>query len=139
MGFNRVKIFIGVFILLIYISIGVFGLLQLNHTSHSAEAPMINCPYATGGYSICENTLSHIENWQQFSNVIFPSLLIFPLLILGVILYLFGKQNFLNQNQYFYKWKYYLDNKKLYSRKQEIIKWLALFENSPSLLYVRRN
>ena len=100
-----------------------------------AEAPMINCPYAENGYSICENTLQHVDKWRQFSNVIFPSLFIFSFLILGIILYFFGKQNFLNQKRHFYKWKYYLYDKKLYTYQERIIKWLSLFENSPSFSY----
>lgn len=126
------KLFLGIFILLAYIGIGVFGLFKFSHMS---EMPMVNCPYTGNGFSICENTLDHINRWQQFSNATFPSLLIFSLLILGVILYLLGKQNFLNQNQYFYKWKYYLYNKKLYTYDNKIIKWLSLLENSPSFIF----
>src|SRR3989344_9589427 len=133
MKLYNAKLFLGFFILLAFISIGVFGLLQWNHTSHMAEAPMINCPYAENGYSICENTLQHVDKWRQFSNVIFPSLFIFSFLILGIILYFFGKQNFLNQEQYFFKYRYYLDNKKLHTFSDKITRWLSLFENSPSL------
>ena len=103
--------------------------------SHATEMPMANCPYAQNSFSVCENSLDHINNWQQFSNITFPSLFTFLLLTFGLVLYFYGKQNFLNQKQYFYKWKYYLDNKKLYSYSNRIIKWLSLFENSPSLSY----
>ena len=118
-----------------FIGIAVFGLLQFSHASHTPEAPMINCPYAENSYSICQSSLDHIKNWRQFSNVIIPSLSIFSLLVLGIVLYLFGKQNLLKQNQYFYKWKYFLYDQKLHTYKERIIKWLALFENSPSLSY----
>ena len=131
MNLHRIKLFIGVFILLAFISIGVFGLLQFSHTNHPTEAPMINCPYATRGYSICENTLNHVKNWQQFSNVTLPSLVVF-LSLSFVILYIFN-QNFLFQEKYFFRWKYYLENKKLLTYPDKIIKWLSLFENSPSL------
>ncbi|OGI57481.1 hypothetical protein A3B85_00585 [Candidatus Nomurabacteria bacterium RIFCSPHIGHO2_02_FULL_37_13] len=130
MNLQKIKSFIGIFILLVYISIGVFGLLQFNHMN---ETPMVNCPYTQNGYSICENSFGHINNWHQFSNAIFPSLFIFSFFILGIILYFLNKQNFLNQKQYFYNWKYYLYNKKLYKYPDRIIKWLSLFENSPSL------
>ena len=93
---------------------------------------MTNCPYAENGFSICENTFDHINKWHQFFNVITPSLFIFLLLILGIVLYFFGKQNFLNQKQYFYKWKYRLYDKKSCIYQEKVIKWLALFENSPS-------
>ncbi len=128
---NR-KLFIGVCILLAYISIGVFGLLKLDH---KIEMPMDNCPYAQNSYAICENSLDHINNWQQFLNAISPSLFIFSILILGIVLYLVTKHNFLNQKSYFYKWKYCLYNKKLYPYSNIIIKWLAFFENSPSFFY----
>jgi len=129
MSLFNTKLFIGLFILLAYISIGVFGLFQ---SSHISETPMMNCPYAENGFSVCENGLNHVNNWRQFSNTIFPSLFIFLILILGIVLYYFSKQNFLNLKQYFYKWKYFLDNKVLYKSPNKIIKWLSLLENSPS-------
>ncbi|MBI2627451.1 hypothetical protein HYW72_00815 [Candidatus Nomurabacteria bacterium] len=132
MNLRNAKLFLGFSILLAYISIGVFGLFKFNHMS---ETPMVNCPYSENGFSVCENTLEHINNWQQFSNATFSSFFIFSFLFLGIALYFFGKQNFLNQKQYFYKWKYYLDNKKLYTLPTEIIKRLSLFINSPSLSY----
>ena len=132
MKLYNAKLFFGFFVLLTYISIGVFGLFEL---SHATEMPMANCPYAQNSFSVCENSLDHINNLQQFSNITFPSLFTFLLLTFGLVLYFYGKQNFLNQKQYFYKWKYYLDNKKLYSYSNRIIKWLSLFENSPSLSY----
>jgi hypothetical protein len=115
-----------------YISIGVLGLFEFSHMS---EAPMANCPYADNGSSLCENSLDHINNWKQFSNATFPSLLLLSFLtILGLVLYFFGQKNFLNQKQYFYKWKYYLYNKKLFVYPNKIIRWLSLFENSPSFV-----
>lgn len=130
MIFRNIKLFIGVLILLAYIAIGVFGLFKFNHT---LEAPMVNCPYAENGFSVCDNSLSHINNWRQFSNTIFPTLFIFSLLVFGIILYFLNKQNFLNRKQYFYAWKYSLYNKKLDTYPNRIIKWLSLFENSPSV------
>ena len=136
MTLRNIKLFIGVSVLLAYISIGLFGLIQFNHMS---KTPMVNCPYAQNSSSICENTLDHISKWQQFSNVTFPSLLILSLLVLGIILYFYNKQNFLKQNQYFYRWKYYLYDKNLDTYDNKIIKWLSLFENSPSLSYVKHS
>ncbi len=126
---RNAKLFLNLFILLAYISIGAFGLIQF---SHMASAPMMDCPYAQNSYAICENNLDHINTWRQFSNVTFPSLFILSFLILGIILYFFGKQNFLKQKQYLYKWKYYLYNKNLYTYQNKLIKWLSLLENSPS-------
>ena len=127
---HNAKLFFGFLILFAYISIGVFGLLKFNHMS---ETPMVNCPYAENGFSVCDNNFDHINDWRQFSNIIFPSLFIFSFLILGIILYFFNKQNFLNQEQYFFKYRYYLDNKKLHTFSDKITRWLSLFENSPSL------
>ena len=132
MRLSKAKLLIGVFVFFAYLSIGVFGLLRFSHMS---ETPMANCPYAENSFSVCDNSLVHINNWHQFSNAIFSSLFIFSLLILGMVLYFFDKRNSFNQKQYFYKWKYYLDNKELSTPLDKIIKWLSLFENSPSFAY----
>ncbi|MFA4975228.1 MAG: hypothetical protein WC839_04130 [Candidatus Paceibacterota bacterium] len=126
---QNIKLLIGISVLLIYISIGVFGLFS---SSHSASAPMTNCPYTQNGSSICNNFLEHINDWHQFSSVTLFSSIIFLLLILGIILYFFNQQNFLKEKQFFYKWEYYINDKKSYSFQSRIIKWLSLFENSPS-------
>ncbi|OGI84882.1 hypothetical protein A3G98_01240 [Candidatus Nomurabacteria bacterium RIFCSPLOWO2_12_FULL_37_8] len=133
----NIKLLTGISLLLAFVSIGVFGLLQFNHSSHSAETPMVNCPYAQNSFSLCESNFGHINNWRQFLNVIFPTLLVFSILLFAV-LYIFD-QKFFNQEKHSYRWKYYLDNKKLYSYPQEIIKWLSLFENSPSFQYARHS
>ena len=132
MNFPKSKLFIGIFILLAYMGIGVLGLFEFTHMT---EMPMVNCPYAQHGSALCANSFNHINNWRQFSNTVFSSLFIFSLFVLGIVLYFLNKQNFLNQKQYFYKWKYYLYNKKLLVYPNKIIKWLSLFENSPSLSY----
>jgi hypothetical protein len=129
MSLHKTKLFLGFFVLFAYISIGIFGLFQFNHVS---EAPMSNCPYLENGFSVCANNLDHVNNWLQFSNAVFPPLLILSILILGIILYFFNKEDFLNQKQYFYKWNYYLDNNKLYYSQNKVIRWLSLLENSPA-------
>ncbi len=123
---------LGLFLLLAYVSIGVFGLFKFNHMS---EKPMVNCPYTQNSFSLCQNSLAHINNWKQYSNTIFPSLFVFLFLTLGTVLYFFDKRKFFNQTlRFFYRWKYYLDNKKLYTFPTGITKWLSLFENSPSFV-----
>lgn len=126
------ELFLGVFILLSYISIGTFGLFEFNHMFKTS---MVDCPYAQNSYSLCENSLDHINNWRQFSNTILPSFLVFLILIitLGIILYFFD-HTFFDREKHFYKWKYYLHNKQIYTYQQEILRWLSLFENSPSFL-----
>ena len=126
---RNTKLLMGILILLAYMGIGIFGLFKFNHMS---ETPMVNCPYTQNSYSVCENSIDHVNNWRQFSNAVFSSLLIFSTLILGVILYLLNQRNFLNQEQYFYKWKYYIYSKKLHVSKNKIVRWLSLLENSPS-------
>ena len=86
MNLHNIKLFVGIFVLFVYVSIGIFGLIQFNHM---VETPMINCPYAQNGSSLCENSLEHINDWRQFSNAIFYSLLILSFLILGLSLYFF--------------------------------------------------
>ena len=134
MNLRKIKPFLGILILLAYIGIGAFGLFQFSHMSGT---PMPNCPYAQTGSSLCENNLNHINNWRQFASVTPQSLFVFSLLFFGIILYFFGKHDFLNKRQHFYKWQYYLYEIKSYIYPQKIIKWLSLFENSPSLSYVR--
>lgn len=129
MKFTKTKLFIGLFILLAYLGIGAFGLLQFNHVL--PEAPMTNCPYQENGFSICENAISHINDWRQFSSVTVSSF-VFVFFFFGLVLYFLNKQNFLIHKQYFYRWKYYLDDKALYKSPNKIIKWLSLLENSPA-------
>ncbi len=136
MGLYSIKFFFGIFVALAYMGIGIFGLFRLNHNT---EMPMPNCPYSQNSYSLCENSLDHINNWRQFSNATFPSLLFLSFLLLIVVLYFYNKQNFLKQKQYFYRWKYYLYSKKLDIYPNKIISWLSLFENSPSFSYVRHS
>ena len=129
MGLKNTKLFIGTLILLAYISIGIFGLFQFNSM---AGMPMAHCPYALDGFSVCNNSLDHIDHWKKFSNTTFTPLFIFSLLILGLILYTFIKRSLLNKELLlFYKWKYYIDSKIFYAYLEKIVKWLSLFENSP--------
>ena len=130
MSLRNQNLFIGVFIFIAFMGIGVFGLLPFTHSPHGVDMPMVDCPYADGGYSLCESTLEHVKNWQQFSNVIFPSLFIL-FLIFGIVWYYFNS-NLITEAKYFYRRKYYLNDEKLYSYQEKITKWLSLFENSPS-------
>lgn len=133
MNSHNIKLLIGASILIIYISIGVFGLVQFNHINHTTEVPMVNCPYANDGSSVCSNTFNHINNWHQFSNVIISSLFLFSSLLISLVLYSFSKNNLFNKKQqFFYKWKYYLNNKISFLYSSRIIRWLSLLENSPS-------
>ncbi len=134
MNLRTIKLFAGAFVLLTYMSLGIFGLFNFAHTD---EMSMPDCPYAQGGSAICQNNLDHINNWQQFSNAVFPAL--FALfLILGMIWYYFNVK-LITEPKYFYKWKCYLNSEKLYTYQEEITKWLSLFENSPSFSYVRHS
>ena len=136
MNSRNKKFIVGVLILIAFVGIGVFGLMPFTHANHATEAPMVNCPYGMGEFSLCDNSLIHIDNWKQFSNFILPSLLI---LLLAFALGWHFVSDFFGQEKYFYRNKYYLDNKTLYSYQQIITKWLSLFENSPSFLMVRHS
>ena len=135
MNFRNNNLIIGVFVLMAFLSMAVFGLLQFSHVMHSKEAPMVNCPYQENSYSICNNVLEHISTWQKFVNVISSSL--FVLFALFFILYFFSSYDFWKQKQKFFFWRYYLYHKSNPSTG-ELIKWLSLFENSPSFSYARQ-
>ncbi len=128
MNLKHIKLFIGLLALLAYIGIGVFGLFQLGHIS---EMPTANCSYSVNNFSICENSIRHIDHWHQFSNITLASLFIFSVFMLGIVLYFLSYHKFLNQNQYFYRWKYYIDYQKSLNYLHKIITWLSRFENSP--------
>lgn len=125
------KLFIGFLILTAFIGIGVFGLAA---GSHLPGTPMPDCPYAPGGFALCADTLEHIANWQEFSNIVLP--LVFVLLILAGVAY-FLNQNLFNPKQHFYRRKD--SDAKKYFYTGTILKWLSLFENSPSLAYLRHS
>lgn len=133
MSIRDIKSFIGALVLLAYVSIGVFGLLQVGH--HETMVPMNDCPYALGSQSVCDNGLSHINNWKQFSSFVFPTIFVISLLFLAVFLYFFDRNKFLRQNlRLVYQWAYSLDDKFSCILRRKINKWLSLFENSPPYL-----
>lgn len=128
---KNIKIFLGSFLLLAYISMGIFGLL---HVSHMGGMPMTNCPYTENNLTLCDNGLRHINNWRQFSNVpLSVNILTLSLLLTGVFLYVLSQLYLLNQKRQLYKWKHFSQDKNLYTPKNRIISWLSLFEHSPSL------
>lgn len=128
MAFSNTKSIIGIFVLFTFLYAGVLGLVSF---SHGAGMPMANCPYTTNGYSICDSNLNHVDNWQKFLSVTLSALVV---LLLAVAFFcLVGSHNVLNTPFRFSK----LENEKLYSPRNKIIKWLSLLENSPSLISVR--
>ncbi len=133
------KLFIGVFILLAYIGIGVFGLF---HFSNMSEMSMTNCPYSENGFAVCDNSLEHINNWQQFSNVVVPSLFIISFLLLGFALYFFYTQTVPQEELLIlnrFRSRFRFADIILKTSQRSIIRWLSLFENSPSFSYVRHS
>lgn len=73
-----------VLILLSYIWISVFGLLQTSHMSHMASGSH-DCPYMVGQHSICPmDAFHHLQAWQAFSTVIVP---LFEVLLLAACLF----------------------------------------------------
>ncbi len=130
MQLNQRKFFLGLIVLIAYVGIGALGVVAFGHTS---EAPMPNCPYAPGEFALCSDTLEHVSNWQAFSNIILP--LIFISLVLVGFLYLLIP-NILNPESFFYRLQDSNTQKSFYVGV--ILKWLSLFENSPSLAYSRQ-
>lgn len=129
MSLQNTKLFIGGILLLAYVSIGVFGLFQFNHTN---KVLMNDCPYSLNTYSICKDSIDHINNWHIFSNAVFPALIILSIILFIITSYFFDRNKFFRQNLgQFYEWAYDLDDKffQIYHRK--ITYWLSLFENSP--------
>lgn len=135
MNFHSNNIIIGVFILMAFLSMAVFGLLQFSHVMHSEETPMVNCPYAENGFSVCQNILEHVNSWRQFSNALISS---FVSLLLAFGAFLYFVPNILTLGPDFRRWRYYFHNKKLSKYWSDIVNWLSLFENSPSFSYARR-
>jgi len=134
MATKNIKLFIGITITLAYIGIGVFGLFEF---SHAKEMPMVNCPYAENSFAVCNNSLDHINNWQQFSNVVVPSLFIFSILLLGFALYFFARtvlqKELLILNRF--RSRFRLADIILKTSQQSITRWLSLLENSPSISF----
>ncbi len=134
MNLRNKQLLIGIILLLAYVSIGVFGLLQMNHDESMVSAG--DCLYALNSYAICDNGLSHINNWRVFSNFILPTILAISLLCFVIALFL-DRHKFLRQKlRLSYGWTQYLDDKFSHIFRKKIIYWLSLFENSPPVSVV---
>ena len=129
MNIRNAKLLIGLLVLFAYVSMGVFGLFESDHT---AALPMDNCPYSSNGFSVCANGLDHINKWQQFSNTPPTKLFTFLLLAVGIVLYLLGNKNHPNYRPNFDAWRFYIKKKPLHIHLDTLTHWLSLFENSPS-------
>ena len=71
----------GLIILVSYIWIAVFGLLQTAHASNSHTHSA--CPYMVGQHSICSmDVFDHLQAWQAFSTVTVPVLEILAFAVL---------------------------------------------------------
>ncbi len=133
MNLIKKQSFIAVSILVAYMTIAVFGLLQFGHTEGMA---MAGCPYAQGSFSVCEDSFEHIDHWHQFSNVTFSSFFTFSLLIFGLFLSFFITHKIFTR--YFYRYKFYI-KRKLFTFKEVLTEWLSLFENSPPVSITYNN
>ena len=59
-------------ILIAYVFLSLFGVLQTSHTSHMGHVTH-SCPYMVGEQGLCTmNLFDHIASWQQFSSAVFP-------------------------------------------------------------------
>src|SRR3989338_7331698 len=134
MAIKNIRFFIGIALVLAYIGIGVFGLFEF---SHAKEMPMVNCPYAENAFAVCSNSLDHINNWQQFSNVIVPSFFILSILLLGFAFYFFARtvlqKELLILNRF--RSRFRLADIISKTSQHSLTRWLSLFENSPSFSF----
>ncbi|OHA28474.1 MAG: hypothetical protein A3C08_01760 [Candidatus Taylorbacteria bacterium RIFCSPHIGHO2_02_FULL_47_18] len=129
MNMRNAKLLIGLLVLFAYVSMGVFGLFESDHT---AALPMDNCPYSSNGFSVCANGLDHINKWQQFSNTPPTKLFTFLLFAVGIVLYVLGRNNHTNRKPIFDAWRFYIKKEQSNIYLDKITHWLSLFENSPS-------
>lgn len=130
MSLQNKKLSIGVILLLAYISISVFGLFQMNH--NKTTVPMNDCPYILNTHAMCDNGLSHINHWREFSNFVFPTLFILSMILFTLALCFFDRNKFLLQKLIlFHRWTQYLDYRFYYLSRGKLIHRLSLFENSP--------
>ena len=82
---SRLAIIASLIVLVSYIWISIFGLLQTAHASNNSHHMHSDCPYMIGQQSICSmDTFDHLQAWQAFSTVIVP---VFEILALAVLLF----------------------------------------------------
>ena len=79
---QQLKQALSVVALAAYVMLAVFGLFFMTmHMSHDGMS-MENCPYMTGGHSVCPmDALSHITAWEDMVRTIVPAILI----IIGIV------------------------------------------------------
>lgn len=86
-GLKKINILTGVFLLISYIWIAVFGLLQISFTqmSHGAHP----CPFIAGEQSVCPmDAISHVKKWQTFTMAIILVIKIFIFACFAIALFL---------------------------------------------------
>lgn len=123
-----------------FISMVIFGLIFLMDMNMDQDSNH-ECPFAVLGSEICVTgilgiAIHHISFYQYSSNII-VSKNIFVQLILIIscaIFWLLIRRLFLNQEpSLIYLIKCHLKDRCSSPKSEKIIRWLSLFENSPSI------
>jgi len=73
----------GLFVLIAYVYLAVFGLLAMHHHDMST----VGCPYMIGEHSICQmDTVAHIDAWKDTSTSTLPIVyILFASVVIAVV------------------------------------------------------
>lgn len=94
---SGLKTFLSASILIGYLFLSIFAIFHLAHMRTNGMG-MHPCPYMTGEQAVCTMTLSeHIGEWQQYTNIIVPILIVF---FIAIAIVFYWKWSLYN-NQYF--------------------------------------
>lgn len=129
---------IAIFVFIAFMSMFVFGITSITNMNMDQNANN-NCPIALGGDSTCppgllETTIHHLSIYQSFFNIFISEnvFLLASLIIFLAFLYLFNKRLIFEFNILDFSRCLYPKKKFRSFKSRKIIKWLSLFENSPS-------
>jgi len=132
---SQTKKFFMLVVLIAFLSLSFLGLSTHGAMpSDTSVAQASSCPYMVGGYAVCAtNVLNHISAWQEATRGIsleafsIAALLTLFAFVSSIITGLLASVLFF----FFYK---RLKSYFIYKRQLvKILRWLSLFENSPSV------
>lgn len=126
-----------------FISVAAFGFIFMMDMSMD-KLGNNDCPYTVIDGKICPTDIlgivsHHFSIYTSFSNIIFSTNIFefIMLIIVSLTLWLFKIRSLLNRESFLvYLTKYYIRAKHSLFKLEKIMKWLSLFENSPSSLAI---
>jgi len=134
-----------IFTSVIFIGVVIFGLIFMMDMSMDTNQYMTSkCPFSLPGNEFCPTntlavTIHHISAYQTFSNILFSKSILLVMLLtitFSILFWLFGRQMLLKLNLYLsFLAKHRIKQWPPSCKLNNITKWLALFENSPSFSY----